>query len=367
MTTTASFYIQPFNDLQEQFYGVVANLPKSSTFFTGSINTAEFDNFRDGMFLRTVNDYFRSDQVKLTTLPTSFGFIDNPNGVVDHDFPEFAILGISSLHSYTVNGNSIAFRDQVQGVDQQDYSGGIHFPGMVRYFQQSSLVASEAIDATVVYPFFVDSQNRAEFNGHVIEPFPLYTGMVKFVQNPLSAQTGIRGSGFLGLDSSENANPLGSSVVGFGDCRNLGSLSEYQHVAPRPFLDVGADMIIVEAGGMFVGKTSQRDNDVLTPISCSRLTPWQDEYSGKSFIDILGGERRESLLQLLGANLPIANNDSITLPYYAADGYEFGDSLNIQQTRDTRGFGGMGWHQDTSYNQSSLYSVDSVAYAGYTR
>lgn len=367
MSTSSSFYIQPFNDLQDAFYGIIVNRPTSTDYYTGSIDTADFDNFRDGVYLRTVNDYFKSDQIKVTFLPTSLPFVNAPNGVVEHAFPESEIIGISSLHSFTVNGDSVAFRDQIQGVDQLEYSSSTHLPGMVRYLQQSTLVSNETINESAVYPFFVDTQNRPEFNGWIIEPFPSYTGLVRYVQNPLAAQTGIRGNCFLGLDDAENANPMGSLQASSGRERNLGSLAEYQYVAPRPFLDSGADMIIVEADGMFVGKTSQRDNDVLSPVSCSHLTPWSDEYSGKSFIDILGGDRRNSLESLLSVAVPAANNPSLSLPYYAGSGYAFGNSQeNTQQTRDDLCLP-CGWHQDTSYNQASLYGADSVAFAGYAR
>jgi hypothetical protein len=366
MTTNNSSLIQPFNDLQDQFYGIVQNRPQDNSYYTGSINTLEFDNYRDGLYLRTVNDYFKSDQVKLTVLPTVLGFVDEPNGNINHSHAEWEILGVSSVHSYAVNGDSVAFPDQIQGVDQHEYTGSVNIPGTVRYLQQSTLVQSEVITAITVYPFFVDSQNRPEFNGYVIEPFPLYTGFLRFVLNPLAAQTGIRGSTFLGLDNAEDANPLGSLGVGFGAQRNAGSVAEYQTIEPRPFVDSGADMIIVKSDGMFVGKTTQRDNDVLSPVSCSHLAPWRDEYSGKSFVDILAGDRRESLLALLGKSLPSSHNPDVSLPYYAAAGYEFGDDLNMEQTRDSRSFSS-GWTSDLSYNQNSLYGTDSVAYSGYMR
>lgn len=363
---TTSFYIQPFNDLQDQFYGIVQSLPSSTTFYTSSINTAEFDNYRDGVFLRTVNDYFKSDQVKVTFLPTSLGFVGQPNGVIDHEFEEDSIIGLSGYHSYTVNGDSVAFRDQVQGVDQTEFSQSINFPGMIRYFKQSAQVLSGAVDVAVVYPFFVDNQNKAEFNGFMIEPFPLYTDMARYVVNPLSVQSGFRGNAFLGLDDAENANPQGSAMVAFGQTRNQGSAAEYQRIQPRPYIDSGADMILVKPGGMFVGRTTQRDNDVLPSVSCSMLTPWKDEYSGRSFVEITAGTRATSLIQLLSQSLPLPNNDSVRLPYYAGDGYAFGKDLDIPQTRDQAGFSS-GWTADLSCNQHSLYGIDSVAFAGYTR
>lgn len=366
MSTSSSFIIAPFNDLQDQFYGIMQGLPQDSSYYTGSVDTAEFDNYRDGMYLRTVNDYFKSDQVKITTLPTSADFPAEPNGRIDHSFTESSLLGPHSQHGYMVNGNSLAFADQIQGVDQVDYSNGIQFPGMVRYFKQSSLVASEDLNGDVVYPFFVDSINRADLNGFIIEPFPLYTGMVRFVQNPLVADTGIRSSGFLGADNAEHANPLGSVVLGFGAKRNSGTQAEYQYIAPRAYVDSGADMIIVEPNGMFVGTTSQRDNDVLSPVSCSHLTPWADEYSGESFIDVAGSNNMTSLVSLLSQSMPLADNQAVSLPYYAHEGYAFSDSINFPQSRDDLSFV-CGWTADLSYNQASIYGTDSVAYSGYMR
>lgn len=363
---TSSFYIQPFNDLQDQFYGIVQSLPSSTVFYTGSINTSEFDNYRDGVFLRSVNDYFRSDQVKVTFLPTNMASVGKPNGVIDHEYEEDSIVGLSGHHSYTVNGDSFAFRDQVQGVDQTEYSQSINFPGMVRYFKQYSQVLSGTVDASVVYPFFADNQNKPEFNGFMIEPFPLFTGMVRYVVNPLSAQSGPRGNAFLGPDVSENANPQGSVMIGIGQTRNLSNVLGYRRVQSRPFVDSGADLILVKPDGMFVGRTTQRDNDVLPSISCSMLTPWKDEYSGRSFVEIMAGTRSDSLLQLLSQSLPSPNNNAVSLPYYASDGYAFGKDLDVPQTRDQAGFAA-GWTPDLSYNQSSLYGIDSVTFAGYMR
>lgn len=366
VNTTASFVIEPFNDLQDQFYGIIHALPSSSTFYTGSISTAEFDNYRDGLFLRTVNDYFQSDQVKVTFLPTDSEFPARPNGVIDHSFNESSLLGLSALHGYTVNGDSVAFSDQIQGVDQSDYVNGVQFPGMVRYFKQNSLVLSGVLDASAVYPFFVDSANKPDFNGFMIEPFPLYTGIVRFVENPLASQFGLRSNGFLGADNAEHANPLGSALIGFGNQRSRESLSEYQYTAPRAFVDSGADLILVESNGMFVGATSQRDNDVLSVVSCSHLTPWRDEYSGRSFVELAGGSSANSALELLAKTLPLSDNPDVSLPYYAHPGYSFGDSVDFEQTRDNISFVN-GWTPDLSYNQASIYGTDSVAYSGYMR
>jgi hypothetical protein len=125
-------------------------------------------------------------------------------------------------------------------------------------------------------------------------------------------------------------------------------------------------MILVKPDGMFVGRTTQRDNDVLPSVSCSMLTPWKDEYSGRSFVEITAGTRAASLIQLLSQSLPVPNNESVSLPYYAGDGYAFGKDLDIPQTRDQTSFSS-GWTADLSYNQHSLYGIDSVTFAGYTR
>lgn len=365
-SSSSSFSMEPFNDLQDQFYGIIQSLPRTTTSYTGSINTAEVDNYRDGVYLRTVKDYFQSDQVKISAIPTVVEYPARPNGLVDHAFDEFELLGVSCQHSYTVNGQSVIFRDQITGTDQADYVSGVMVPGMVRYFKQSSLVLSGVLDEAVVYPFFVDGNNDPGYNGFIIEPFTLYTGMIRYVHNPLTDRSGIRGSAFLGPDDSENANPMGSSLVGFGNMRNQGSVAEYHTIAPRPFIDSGADMILVKPNGMFVGRTTQRDNDVLSAISCSMLTPWSDQDSGLSFVDILGGTNATSALQLLSQSVPMPGNESVSRPYYALSGYEFGDSLNMEQSRDSLAFAG-GWTGDTSYNQASLYGTDSVTFAGYVR
>jgi len=363
-----TYLIAPFNDRLDQFYGIVHNDPVSSASFTSSIDTSTVNNYRDGLYLRTVNDYFNSDQVKLTVLPTMRAFVDRPNGVVDHTFPEYSLLGLASIYSYTVNGSSVLFRDQIQGVDQciPDETTDCNLPGMVQYFKQSSAVldGTEGIDN--VYPFFVDESNQPQYNGYVIEPFPFYNGFIRYVQNPLSAQTGLRGSAFLGLDDGEGANPLGSALIDFGCQRNLGSQAEYNMVQPRTFVDSGTELILVKPNGMFVGATTQRENDVLSPISCSYLTPWRDEYSGESFLGIFGTSNLSSLKTLLGKSLPDPSNPAVNFPYYALDGYAFGHDLDMEQTRDKKSTSA-GWSSDTAYNQSALYGTDSITFAGYTR
>ena len=320
---------QPFNDSANYYGRSVKN-----SYVSGGINTAPIDQFREGVNLRTFMDIYKATQVKISFTDGQQALTTQPNGRFDHQ-STFQTFGQAvDFIQYT---GIVSFDDAHKSVEgTRANANNVQLPATVEYLIDNGNIVEGLMDASQVYPIYMNGGPQF-MEEAIIEPFPM----------PFR------------LNTNESPQELARGIFAFfedgnyGDERRFGAnqVEQMQYrdqpIMVRPYLEYGADFLIVTASGktqvINIKPTAIPDQTVI-----AKIKPWVDEPPAKYFPQLL------SALDLLSASI---NN----VPFYY-NNYSLSDSnlQNRDQKSSTAGYSYYGPNM-------GYYGTDSIAFGGLLR
>jgi hypothetical protein len=336
-------FYKPFVDTANYYGKTNRNLVVS-----GGMPTKAIDTYREGVNLRTVQDIYNSNQLKLIVQDGTQDKLSKPNGEMIHESPFITYGQAGDFTQYTAN---TSFNDSHVGVEGTMLVGnGIRVSKTTNYLIESGLIVEGYVNADDVYPIYMNGGPQF-YEESIIEPFPM---PYRLATNE-SPQEQIRGVyAFLEAGNEGDERRFGTDVVEQMVYRE-------QPTVFRAFLEYGANYLIVtNSSGVVVGVVDIKPNAVMDQTVQPKFKPWVDEANGQYFpqltntINLLGITVTSSVVTL--------NGDIVgtkTQPFFS-ENYEISDSY--LQTRDqksaTAGF---------TYGNVALYGTDSVAFGGMFR
>jgi hypothetical protein len=321
--------IQPFNDTAN-YYG--KNVVSTTT---GGMNTAGLDPYREGVYLRTTTDVFRSVQPKMFVCDGQQGFNTTTNNLINHE-SAFQTYG-QSVDFVQFFGTSL-FNDDHKGYERtRANNNNIQISPLVSYLIDNGNIADGLLDANQVYPIYLNGGPQFTEEA-TIEPLPIAYKL------PTNESPQELARGFFAFFEDGN----------YGDERRFGAnqIEQLQYrdqpLVVRPYLEYGSVYLIVTASGktqVVNIKPSAIPDQSIVP----RIKPWLDEPPARYFPSLISG------------SLGLISSLIEGTPYYY-EGYKNTDSelQNRDQRSSTAGF--------TCYGGNfGLYGTDSVAFGGLYR
>lgn len=310
---------------------------------TDGIDTTGIDNYREGINLRTTQDIYRSNQVKISVLDGTQDTTSRPNGELTHEVSFITYGQAGDFIQYT---GDTKFNDAHYGVEGTMLLDNNHrISKTVQYLQNSSMVAEGLMDESQVYPLFMNNGPQY-FEEAIIEVFPLPDR----------------------LASNESPQEMARGVFAFFEGGNLGDERRFgtnqieqmtERDEPpkivRPYLEEGAGYFIVSGSdGKVIKVIHTRPSAIPDQTVMAKLKPWVEGPNGAYFPVLT------NTTDLLGVSV-LLENISLDQPYYS-DNYDPTDPE--LQTRDkkssTAGYSYYG-------GNVGLYGTDSIAFGGLRR
>lgn len=318
---------KPFVDIPGYYAKTYRNLVVS-----GGINTAAIDNYREGVNLRTVQDIYSSNQVKVIVTDGTQDAEVEMNGDLIHQSPFITYGQALDFIQYTDNA---AFNDSHLGVDGTLLGpGNNRIPKTAQYLIDVGLITEGYLENNNIFPIYMNGGPQF-YEEAIIEPFIIPER----------------------LNTNESPQELSRGVFAFleggnqGDERRFGTNMVEQRIyrdepaVVRPYLEYGADYILVTgSNGKVIDTIHIKPSAVPDQTFNPKIKPWKDEPKGQYFPVLT------NTMDLLNI---IVNGELYTDGYEASD-FEF-------QTRDQKsscaGF---------TYG-NGLYGTDSIAFGGLLR
>lgn len=321
--------LQPFNDTAD-FYG--KNIVSTTT---GGINTAVLDAFREGINIRTVTDLYQFTQPKIFVCDGQQGFNQTTNNKINHE-STFQTYG-QSVDFVQFFGTSL-FNDSHKGYERTRANNkNVQISPLVDYLIDNSNIVDGLIEADQVYPVYLNGGPQF-MEEAIIEPLPI----------PYR------------LPTNESPQELARGIFAFFEDGNYGDERRFganqilqmqerdQPLTVRPYLEYGADYLIITASGK-TQIVNIKPSAIPDQTIIAKIKPWIDEPPARYFPSLVSG------------SLGLINSSLEGLPYYYR-GYENTDPelQNRDSKSSTAGFNYYG-------GNFSLYGTDSIAFGGYYR
>lgn len=326
---------KPFHD-DPFFYGKTTR----KLIVSGGINTVAIDNFREGVNLRTSNDIYNSNQIKISFLNASEDLRPSPNGDLSHE-SSFITFG-QAVDFIQFTGQS-AFVDSRTGIEGTCLTvNGKRQSRTVEYLIKNDKIVQGTLEPNSVYPVYMNGGPQF-IEECIIEPFPIPNR----------------------LPTNESAQETARGIFAFieggnvGDERRFGTSKNEQMIyrdlptVVRPYLEFGSQQIIVTgSAGNVIKVIESKPSAIPNQAFVSKIKPWIDEPKNIYF------PRFTDTLDLL--KIPVTINSS-TISFYTLN---YGTSDTEIQSRDQKSASaGYSYYGGSS----GLYGTDSIAFGGIYR
>jgi hypothetical protein len=333
-------FYEPFVDIANYYAKTNRNLV-----VTDGMSTTPIDIYREGVNLRTSQDVYNSNQLKIIFQDGTQRNIAKPNGEMIHESPFITYGQAGDFIQYTSNG---LYNDSHVGIEGTMLGGdGNRISKTTNYLIESGLIVEGYINADDVYPIYMNGGPQF-YEESIIEPFPL---PFRLATNE-NAQEQIRGVyAFLEAGNQGDERRFGTDIVEQMVYRDAPT-------KVRSFLEYGANYLLITASNASViGIIETAPNAVMDQTVQPRFKPWVDEDNGAYFpnltntTNLLGVTVTSSIVNLNGEVVGTKMQPFFSENYGLSDSY----LQNRDQKSSTAGF---------TYGNTALYGTDSVAFGG---